>query len=113
MDYYEEIKRIKNNFKYLYFSKSNSTLILSNNTKSSNKECIEEIDKSIPFLKKFSHGKIIRQNKKSRADLIKEKWPIIKKEILKKKLDDLVEMKNEKIHETKMKVNLICRSSDV
>jgi len=49
-----------------------------------------------PFLKKFSHGKIIRQNKKSRADLIKEKWPIIKKEILKKKLDDLVEMKNEK-----------------
>lgn len=53
MDYYEEIKKIKDNFKCLYFSKSNSTLILSNNTKRSKKECIEEIDKSIPVLKKF------------------------------------------------------------
>jgi len=41
----------QDNFKYIHFC--NSTLILNYNTKRLKKECIHEIDKSIPFLKKI------------------------------------------------------------
>lgn len=43
----------QDHFKYIHFNKLHSTLILNHNTKRSKKECIYEIDKSIPFLKKI------------------------------------------------------------
>lgn len=49
----------------------------------------------LPFIKRYKHGKIIRNNPLSRPSLIKQKWPKISIMNFKKKLFELIELKEE------------------